>query len=98
MNCASVSTFAHSLAGQRVNRMSPLVTEVGSPKARLMMSHASGTSAMRMYPEPLAKLAWRYPMRACLGRPVLTQPVVAAETSALLGLSPAVLKATIAYV
>ena len=34
-------------AGQRLNRMSPEVTDVGSPKARLMMSQSAGTSAIR---------------------------------------------------
>ena len=48
LNSASDSTFGHSAAGQRVKRMSPEVTEVGSPKARLMMSHSVGTSAIRM--------------------------------------------------
>ena len=59
MNSASDSTFGHSATGHCVNRMSPDVTEVGSPNARLMMSHAAGTSAIRTYPEPLAKLACR---------------------------------------
>ena len=48
MNSASDSTLGHSLAGHRLKRMSPDVTEVGSPKARWMMSHAAGTSAIRM--------------------------------------------------
>ena len=47
MNSASVSTFGHSAAGHSWNRMSPDVTDVGSPNARLMMSHAAGTSAIR---------------------------------------------------
>src|SRR6478672_8863140 len=70
MNSASDSTFGHSATGQRLNRMSPDVTDVGSPNDRLMMSHAAGTSAIRTYPEPLAKLACRYPMSACFGSPV----------------------------
>jgi hypothetical protein len=48
MNCASVSTPGHSLAGHSVKRMSPEVTEVGSPNARSMMAQASGTSAIRI--------------------------------------------------
>src|SRR6266545_1841971 len=82
---ASDSTFGHSEAEQRVNRMSPEVTEVGSPNERLMMSHAAGMSAIRRYPEPLAKLACRYPISACLGSPVFTQPVVVPETSPVCG-------------
>ena len=58
-NSASLSTPGHSLAGQSVNRMSPEVADVGSPNARLMMSQSAGTSAIRRYPEPLAKLACR---------------------------------------
>ncbi len=45
LKSASDSTVGHSVAGQRLNRMSPEVTEVGSPKERLMKSHESGTSA-----------------------------------------------------
>src|SRR3954447_20235859 len=48
MNADSVSTPAHSPAGQRVNRMSPEVGEVGSPNDKLMMSHAAGMSAILM--------------------------------------------------
>jgi hypothetical protein len=59
MNSASDSTPGHSVAGQSRKRMSPEVTLVGSPNARLMMSQSAGTSAMRRYPEPLAKLACR---------------------------------------
>ena len=44
---ASLSTFGHSLAEQRLKRMSPEVTEVGSPNARSMMSQADGMSAIR---------------------------------------------------
>src|SRR5438034_7008797 len=98
MKSASLSTFAHSLAGQRLKRMSPEVTEVGSPKARLMMSQAAGTSDIRMYPDPLAKLACWYPISACLGSPVLTHPVVVAEADPDLADSPAVLTAATVYV
>ncbi len=48
LNSASLSTFGHSVTGQRSKRMSPEVTEVGSPKARSMTSQLSGTSAMRV--------------------------------------------------
>ena len=44
---AVLSTPGHSVAGQSVKRMSPEVADVGSPKARLMMSQSAGTSAMR---------------------------------------------------
>ena len=47
MKSASLSTPGHSAAGQRVKRMSPEVADVGSPKARLMMSQSAGTSAIR---------------------------------------------------
>ncbi|CPU67081.1 Uncharacterised protein [Mycobacteroides abscessus] len=47
LNSATDSTFGHSVRGQRLNRMSPDVTLVGSPNARLMTSHESGTSAIR---------------------------------------------------
>ena len=46
MKSASLSTLGHSAAEHRLNRMSPEVTEVGSPNARSMMSHAAGTSAI----------------------------------------------------
>ncbi len=59
MNWASVSTLGHSAAGHCVKRMSPEVTEVGSPNDRLMTSHSFGTSAIRVYPEPLANEACR---------------------------------------
>lgn len=48
LKSASLSTFGHSVAGQRLKRMSPEVVEVGSPKARLMTSQLPGTSAMRV--------------------------------------------------
>lgn len=48
LNSASDSTPGHSAAGQSEKRMSPEVTDVGSPKARLMTSHESGTSAIRV--------------------------------------------------
>ncbi|WP_260665641.1 hypothetical protein [Cellulosimicrobium cellulans] len=48
LNSATDSTFGHSACGHRLNRMSPDVTDVGSPNARLMTSHESGTSAMRV--------------------------------------------------
>lgn len=47
LNSAADSTVGHSLTGQSWKRMSPEVTEVGSPKARLMTSHEAGTSAIR---------------------------------------------------
>ena len=59
MNSASLSTPGHSDAGHRVNRISPEVGEVGSPNARWMKSHSSGTSAIRTYPDPLANVACR---------------------------------------
>lgn len=48
LKSASLSTVGHSVTGQRVKRMSPEVVEVGSPKARSMMSQLSGTSDMRV--------------------------------------------------
>lgn len=48
LNSASDSTFGHSATGQSAKRMSPEVTEVGSPKARLMTSQEAGTSAIRV--------------------------------------------------
>lgn len=48
LNSASDSTLGHSVTGQSLKRMSPEVTEVGSPKARSMTSQESGTSAMRV--------------------------------------------------
>lgn len=47
LNSASLSTFGHSVTGQRLKRMSPEVTEVGSPNASWMTSQLSGTSAIR---------------------------------------------------
>ena len=48
MNSASDSTFGHSATGHWLNRRSPLVALVGSANERLMTSHSSGTSFMRM--------------------------------------------------
>ncbi len=59
MNSASDSTFGHSATGHRVNLSWPEVAEVGSAKDRLMTSQSSETSFIRMYPDPLAKLACR---------------------------------------
>src|SRR6266545_2694437 len=93
---ASDSTLEHSETEQRLNRMSPEVTEVGSPNARSMMSQAFGMSAIRTYPEPLAKDTCMYPISACRASPVLVQPVVLALTSLLCGDSPASLNAATA--
>src|SRR5690242_10865718 len=90
---ASLSTFGHSDAEHRTNWIWPEVGEVGSPKARSMTSQSDGTSAIRRYPEPLAKLACRYPTSAWVGSPPPPPPPppvpVVADTGADRGLSPA---------
>ena len=48
MKSASVSTFGHSLTGQRWNWSCPEVTEVGSANARSITSQSAGTSRIGM--------------------------------------------------